>query len=56
MKIKEHIKSLKELTLCKGHTLVISQETIDTIKELIALLQQGEKYKKIIDKIEKETE
>ena len=43
--MKEHIKSLKELTLCRGHTLVISQETIDTIKELIVLLQQGEKYR-----------
>jgi len=53
MEVKEHIKSLKELTICKGLTLVISQETIDTINEVISLLQQGDKDSKEL-KITKE--
>lgn len=54
MKTKEHIKSLKELTICKGFTLVISQETINTINEVISLLQQGDKYRQIVEDIEYE--
>ena len=47
MKVKEHIKSLKELIVCKGYTLEISQETVETIKELISLLEQGKAYRQM---------
>ena len=49
MNTKEHINSLKELITCKGCTLEINQETVDTIKEVIELLRRGEKHEKIVE-------
>jgi len=55
MNTREHINSLKELISCKGFTLKISQETVNTLKELITLIQRGKRFEKIVKELEKIT-